>query len=228
MGLCLLSAPAYAQEVGCISINPSVLIGGEAGASFGNLFAGVVAKVEIPVNRHLEIDLRDNFQPLEEHVALGRGWANQVSGGGIVWLTQSMGVNGYVEHSQYRVSISKHAEYAAGGITLRKSIQGLPVRLGFDYLRQVNNGIDSTGTESSHLQAGQFNLDLRIGCAGPFCYRTEFDYKIGHVLTQGNPVCDGSFGGSVTCPRAGASSGAFTASVMLEFPRRRATESLPF
>lgn len=206
-----------------------VLIGANGGSSFGNLFLGPSVALEWPITRHLELDLKDNFSPVEEHIALGSGWANQVYAGGIVWLTQSVGVNGNVEHSQYRVSINKSAEYAAAGITLRKNIQGLPTRFSFDFVREFNNGIDATGTESAHLKAGQFNLDMRIGCAGPVCYRTTFDYKVGRVLTQSNPVCDGSYGGQpVTCPRTGASSGAFGATVAVEFPRRRAIEGLAF
>jgi hypothetical protein len=205
-----------------------ILAGAEGGSSFGNLFAGVRVGVEWPVTRRLEIDIRDTFSPLEEHIALGRGWANQVEGGGIIWITRSIGGNGYVEHSSYHVSINKSAEYASAGITLRKSFQTLPIRFGFDYLREFNNGIDATGTESAHLQAGRYNMDMRVACHLNFCIRVAFDFKVGHVLTQSNPVCDGSFGGPITCRRTGATSGAFTGSVSVEFPRRQAIENFTF
>lgn len=205
-----------------------LLVGASTGSSFGNLFLGPAVAVEWPVNRHLELDVRDEFDPLEEHIALGTGWANQVQGGGIVWLSRSIGANGYVEHSQYHVSISKHAEYAAGGIVVRHAYSGMPVRFTFNYLQQWNNGIDAGGTESSHLRAGQFNLDMRVDHTGPVSYRVAFDFKVGHVLTQSNPFCDGSYGGSITCPRGGASSGAFSGTVSVEWPRRRATEQLAF
>lgn len=205
-----------------------LLVGASTGSSFGNLFAGVRAGVEYPVNRHLELDAYDTYSPVEQHYPYGDGQANQAQVGGIVWLSRSIGANGYVEHSQYHVSISKHAEYAAGGIVIRHAYSGMPVRFTFNYLQQWNNGIDSSGTESSHLRAGQFNLDMRVGHTGPVSYRVAFDFKVGHVLTQSNPTCDGLFGGSITCPRGGASSGAFAGSVSVEWPRRRATEQLAF
>lgn len=205
-----------------------ILVGAQTGSSFGNLFAGVLVAVEQPVTRHFELDLKDVYSPVEQHIALGNGWANQASAGGIVWLTKSVGVNADVEYSNYRVSISKHAEYASGGVVLRKSIQYLPIRFTFDYIRQFDNGIDRTGTESAHLQAGGFNMDMRVKCAGPFCYRVAFDFKVGHVLAQSNPACDGTFSGPVTCARTGASSGAFTGSLAVEWPRRRATETKAF
>lgn len=217
----LFALPAAAQT--------RILAGGQAGSSFGNLYAGVLVAVEQPIGRRFELDARDVFAPVEQHIALGNGWANQTFAGGIVWLTRSIGVNGSAEYSSYHVSIAKHAEYAFGGIVWRKSIQqSMPVRFTFDYLRQLHNGIDATGTESAHLQGGQFNMDMRVKCAGPFCYRVAFDFKVGRVLTQSNPVCDGAFGGPVTCARTAASSGAFTGSLAVEFPRRRATETDAF
>ena len=104
----------------------------------------------------------------------------------------------------------------------------MPYRLTFDYIREFNNGIAKDGTESSHLQGGDFTLDFRLGCARLFCYRTLFNFEVGTVLQQGNQMCDGSFGGVVTCPRTRSTAAAFTASVLLEFPRRKKFDNLPF
>src|ERR1700752_906733 len=201
-----------------------VTAGVTGGSSFGNLFLGPVVGLEIPVQKHLEVDLKYNFNPLEQHIALGTGWAQQAYAGGVIWLTKGVGIDGNVEYSQYHVAIEKHALYTLDGLVLRKVIQGVPVRFMFNYTRQLNNGITKDGTESSHLQAGQFNMDVRLGCSGPFCYRTDFDFKIGHLLTQGNPQCDRTFSGPVTCPRAGATAGTFVASFVVEFPRRKNLE----
>ena len=46
----------------------------------------------------------------------------------------------------------------------------------------------------------------------------------GGVKTQGNPLCDGTFSGPVTCPRTRTLSGGFTAGIYFEFPRRKETE----
>lgn len=217
--LMLLASPVMAQT--------RVLVGAEAGSSFGNLYAGPVVAIEIPVHR-FELDLKDSFAPIEEHVDLGTGWANRVQGGWIVWVMKSLGVNANAEYSNYKTQISKHAEYAASGIVLRKSVDFMPMRFTFNYVWEFNNGIDATGTESGHLKAGDFNLDMRVACHLNFCIRTQFDSKIGVVLTQSNPVCDGSYGGRITCARDSASSGAFSVAVLFEWPRRRAAEEEAF
>jgi hypothetical protein len=219
---------------GSANAQTRVLVGVDGGSSFSNLFVGPVVAIEAPVTKHFELDLKDTFAPIEEHIALGSGSANKAEAGGIVWLTKSVGLNGRAEYSTYRVDITKNLEYAVGGLTIRKSFNGFPVRFAFDYVREFNNGITKDGTESSHLQAGEFNLDMRMKCSGKVCYRLAFDFMVGRVLGQGNPVCDGTFGltggngPNGTCPRTAASSGSFMSSVVLEFPRRRATEGDAF
>lgn len=213
-----------------------VLIGATGGSSFGNLFVGPSVGVEIPVRKRFELDLRDDFAPVEQHIQLGSGWANNTDAGGIVWVTNAVGLNGDVTYSHYRVSIAKSSEYARGGLTVRESYGGLPLRMTFDYVREFNNGIfpnNVTGTESAHLQAGEFDLDMRTGCSGPVCARLKFGAMIGVVKTQSNPVCDGTFGitggpNGGPCYRPWVSSGSFTAGLAFEFPRRRATEQDAF
>jgi hypothetical protein len=215
-----VSVPAKAQT--------RVLVGSTVGDGFGNLFAGVSGKIEVPVKR-FELDLSDNFSPIEQHINLGTGWANQAKIGDIMWLNNKVGIDDAAEYSNYHTSINKAAEYLFTGIVV-KSNPNLPMRLTFNYVREFNNGIDKTGTESAHLQAGEFNLDMRTGCTGKFCFRTVFDFMIGHVLTQGNPLCDGTYGvtggngPNGSCPRASASSAAFTFTLSAEFPRRHGHE----
>ena len=209
-----------------------VLAGVSGGSSFGNLYVGPSIALEVPIGKHFELDLGDDFAPVEQHVKLGSGWANTSQAGGIVWLNKSIGLNAGVDYSHYHVSISKSGEFARGGMIIRKSYDGMPLRLTFDYIREFNNGIfpnNISGTESAHLQAGEFDMDMRVSCYGPACYRLKFGFEVGHVLTQSNPVCDGTFGvtGGLNggpCYRTGASSGSFTAALSFEFPRRRATE----
>lgn len=229
--------PDTAPDPGPIVTAPSggarFLIGSQVGSSFGNLFAGILAGVELPLTRRFEMDLRDTFSPVEQHVPYGNGTANQVIGGGIVWFNRTIGMNGSVEHSSYQVSgLSKAGDYVFSGITARMVTNAMPLRISFDYVREINNGIQQ-GTESPRLQGGQFNLDMRVACHLAFCVRVQFDFKVGRVLTQSNPVCDGTYGitggpGGGPCPRTAASSGAFTGAVLFEFPRRRATEQLAF
>jgi len=210
-----------------------LLVGVDTGSSFGNLFASIAVKLELPITRNFELDLRDNFAPIEQHLQYGDGIANQAEGGGIVWLSRSVGLNGQLERSQYHVSkLSKMADYGSAGVTFRRAVSSMPMRFSFDYERELGAGI-SQGIESSRLQAGAFDLDMRVACHGMACFRVEFNFEVGHVLQQGNPVCDGTFGitggpGNGPCPRAGAISGAFTGAVMAEWPRRRSVEQLAF
>jgi hypothetical protein len=201
---------------------------GVAGAqAFDNASLGIQAAVEIPFSKRFEIDLADTLSPLESHVSLGHGRANLTVATGRMWFG-SWGLNGGAEDSMYDVTkVTKDADYAFGGVTKRAIVGGMPARFSFDYIRQFNNGITLTGLESSHLQGLDFSYTMRFGCWGRICIRNSEDFIMGKVLTQGNPQCDGEFG-AATCPRRGAFGGGVKASVIVEFPRRRATETLVF
>jgi hypothetical protein len=213
----LVARPALAQS--------RYLVGLAGGDSWDNYSLGVSAAIEIPFARRYELDLKDTFSPVEAHVALGSGRANVTSAGGHVWLSNHWGVNGSVTDSMYDVTkVMKDADYAFGGVSYRGLLGGQPTRFTFDYIRQFNNGISPSGLESSHLQGMDVGVTTRLGCALAFCIRLSEEFSFGKVLTQGNPVCDGAFGGRVTCARTGAFGGGVTAGVMMEFPRRRWTE----
>jgi hypothetical protein len=206
-----------------------VLVGAESGSSFGNLFLGAQARVEVPFARRYELDLGDTFSPLESHIVLGHGWSNQVSAGGHYWITQGFGLNGRAEYSNYSVTqANKGLAYAFGGVTFRKVAWGSPARFSLDYIREFNNGISANGTESSHLQGGEFQIENRLGCSKNMCFRLGFDFEAGHVLNQGNPMCDGTFAEAVSCPRTQAWAGSFIGSFLLEFPRRQGHENETF
>jgi hypothetical protein len=209
-----------------------VLFGVSGGDSFDNYNFGVQAGLEVPFAKHFELDLKDTFSPIESHVALGSGRANVASVGGIVWLTKSWGLSGQVEDSSYNVTkVTKDADYAFGGLVYRTILGGAPTRLTFDYVRQFNNGISPSGLESSHLQGASIGFSMRFGCVGAVCIRNSENFVFGRVLTQSNPVCDGTFGitggngPNGTCPRGSALGGGVTGSIMFEFPRRRGKEN---
>lgn len=225
----LLSSPPEYDE------RARVLVGSVGGSSFGNYFFGLNAAVEIPFAHRYELDLLDTFSPIESHIAIGSGWANQVSAGGLFWLTKRFGLNGSAEYSNYSVTtVSKGGDYAFLGVTWRKKISwGVPARFSLDYIREFKNGISANGTESAHLQGVDFGFAARIGCSRSFCRRLVFDYQIGYVLTQSNPVCDGTYGitggpNGGPCYRTGAWSGGATASFVLEFPGNRGYEDVGF
>ena len=205
-----------------------------AGSSFGNDFFGVTTGVEIPFAHRYELDLGDMFSPVEHHIALGSGRANKASAGGRVWLTKGFGLNGSAEYSSYNVTTaSKGADYAFIGVTWRKIAWGNPARFSLDYVREFRNGISANGTESAHLQGGDFSMVFRLGCSILFCSRIVVDFQAGHVLTQGNPICDGTYGNTGgpnggPCHRGGVWSGGSMGGFVFEFPHHRGSEDTPF
>jgi hypothetical protein len=209
-----------------------VLIGAAGGDSFDNYSFGVNAALEIPFAKHFELDLQDTFSPIEAHVALGSGRANAASVGGIAWFSKSFGINGQVQDSSYDVTkVSKDANYAGGGFIYRGIVGGAPTRFNLGYTRQIFNGISSSGLETSRLQGVDFGFTMRFGCVGAFCVRNSADFVFGAVKGQGNPVCDGTFGNTGgngpngTCPRSTLFGGGVSASIALEFPRRKGHEN---
>lgn len=214
-----------------VDTNVRYLVGSSGGDSFDNEEFGVTAGIEAPFLRHYEFDLADTFYPIESHVALGRGMANVVRGGGHAWIAKHFGFNGAAEYSNYDVThVSKGGYDALVGPSFRFYGWGdAPVRIDLFYVRELNNGI-TNGVETSHLQGVAVRASVRLGCTGAVCFRVTDEFAVGHVLEQGNPVCDGTYGngsqvGFLPCPRTGTVGGSFTASVTLEFPRQRSHES---
>lgn len=193
--LCLLCAlPCAAQG------RPALLVGASGGESFGNLSLGPTVEVKLPIRR-FELDLRDTFDPLESHIALGHGWDNVATIEPILWLKPNFGLDGRVDWSEYHVTqVSKHSPHFYAGIATRGEWLGAPVRVMLDYFREFDNGVYGHGIETSHLQGGSMYLEAQIGCSKHACYYTTLEMAIGGLLEQGNPQCDGSFG-RATCPR---------------------------
>jgi hypothetical protein len=207
------------------------LVGPEGALDYDNKSVGLLAAVEIPFAKRFELDLKDTFSPIETHVSLGGGRANILTAGGIVWLNQHWGVTGSVADSMYDVTkVTKDGDFASGGFVHRGYIGGLPARVSIKYVQQFNNGITPSGLESSHLQGVQVGISGRYGCTGPVCYRLSFTFDAGKVLTQSNPICDGTYGitggngPNGTCYRKGAIGGGSKFSFVLEFPRHRGHE----
>lgn len=206
-----------------------ILVGAGGSIAWDNKSVGASFAIEIPFLKHYELDLKDTFSPFETHVALGDGYANLASVGGHIWLTNSFGLNGKVERTNYAVTqVSKVADYAFGGVTYRTVAMGVPVRFSLDYIGQFNNGVSPSGVETSHLQGAALIIENRLGCAGPFCFRLENEQSFGRVLTQGNQYCDGSIGPQTCGSRTPAFGGGFTGTLYLEFPRHKDTENDAF
>lgn len=205
-----------------------ILVGGSGGESFNNLFIGPVIAVEIPFAKKFEFDSSFEIAP-EFKRGYGYGYEDNVTIGGIRWISSKFGFRVSGEQSRYAVTTAtKDASFFHIGPIWRGTVAQAPMRLSLEYTRQFHNGI-SNGTETSHFNGGQATLDIRTGCAGSVCGRFKLAFQVGHFLNQGNPVCDGTFGngsqvGFLPCPRSGGVSGGVIMSVSMEFPRRKGHE----
>jgi hypothetical protein len=218
---------AMAQERAPIDNHVRIIAGVNGGSIYGNDFLDLVTGIEAPLP-HSEADAAATFTPLEHKIGLGFGTAWSVRAGGIAWLTRSVGLNTYVSHGAYRVArASKAGSDLLCGVTFRTYAFDAPLRLSFDYVRQIDNHLVG-GTESNYLQGGDFNLIWRMGAVGPTVWRMTLDVQTGWVKDQGNPVCDGTLGGRITCPRTSSNSGGASIGLQFEFPRRHGFENSRF
>lgn len=236
--LALLFVPAVHAQT-------RVLVGGGGGSMYGNDFGQGVVRLEIPLGSHFEIDGESTFSPhlafgkttidLQHKIGLGSGYAYSYHPEGLLWFTKSWALDGGFEQSAYHVTATSKTEYFVnGGFTYRRLWFGTPTRFSFDYVREIHNVLMANGDESNNLQGGSVTIDTRMGCKGPMCFRLVTNIQGGRVLNQGNPACDGTLGHTGgngphgTCPRTASMGGGASMSLLLEFPRRKATENDPF
>jgi hypothetical protein len=197
-----------------------LLLGGVGGSQFGNDSGGILALAELPFRHRYELDLKDTFSPLENHIGYGHGTANTVRVVGNIWVSRHFGVSAGGEFSEYHVAqLAKGAYYALAGPLLRLNVGGIPMRIGVSYFGQFHNGTNAVGVETNKMQGAMFSLTARMGCAGAVCFRLGEELVGAYFLQQGNPVCD-----TTTCPRQGATGGGAQVYFAVEFPRRRGQE----
>lgn len=216
--------------VPAVHAQTTLLVGGEGGINFNNKTIGVTAGIEQPFAKHFEIDLVGIFDPIESKTGYGSGFSYSTYGILTGWFAQHWGVNGQFDRAAYTVTQArKTAYYTYGGLSYRNIVGGLPARFDFDYFQQIHNGIAADGTETNHVQGGAVSFSVRLGCTNTFCVRLDETIDAGHVLNQGNPMCDGTFGNTGgpnggPCKRQGTMSGGAQAAVVFEFSRRRGHE----
>jgi hypothetical protein len=197
---------------------------GDGGVEFSNSFIGLEMGAEIPFAKRFEIDTTYYVAP-NRHTSLGNGWTSQTMVNGLFWLRPNWALTGGAEHSGYVAGKTKKTgEYMRLGISRRAVWGGTAVRFDMNYLREFDDGIVN-GIESSHLQGGVVSVKLNFGCKGVFCFREESEFEFGRVLTQGNPVCDGTYGttggpNNGPCWRTPGWGGGSALSFGVEFPRR--------
>lgn len=196
-----------------------ILLGASGGMVYDNITASVTLGLEVPLRR-FEFDAQEIFSPYENHTAVGVGTANSVRGMGILWATKSFGLTGGIKQSEYSATIHKSAYDVMPGVVIRKALGGIPSRFEINYVRQVDNRFVN-GMEPNRLQGMRFAMTTRMGCSGKVCYRLEWEMEAGRVHLQGNPNCDGTLPGPVTCANRYATSGGAKVGFSIEFPRHR-------
>lgn len=207
--------------------NTRVLVGVQTGLTSFDSDFGVTIGIEQPLAKRFEIDASGQYSPVYSHTGLGRGSRYQTEAGGITWLSNTVGVYGDVAISGYTVpGLTKSSDVFKIGPVFRTSFFGLPGRIRTGYLQQFNDGINSNGIETSHEKGGTFSYEVRFPCAGPVCFRAQEGFSILRVLTQSNPICDGTFGitggpNGGPCYRKPGYGGTFSFSFVVEFPRPR-------
>lgn len=212
----------------------TVLVGGEGGINFNNKFLGATAGLEQSFGKHFEIDLTGAFDPIEAKTAYGNGFSYSTSVDATGWFSDHWGLNGQIDRAAYTITKARKTGYFAyGGFSYRNLVWGSPAHFEFDYFQQIHNGIAADGTETNQTKGGSVTFSVRLGCGNSFCVRLDEIVDAGHVLQQGNPMCDGTFGNTGgpnggPCKRQGAMSGGAQASVVFEFPRRRGQEDALF
>lgn len=215
----LFALPAHAQT--------RFLVGADGGDSFNNYFLGIRASLEAPLGKHFEADESVSFFPIENKPSYGKGVSYSLEPGATVWANTTSGFEGSFHHTGYTVTtVKKTEDFVFAGYVYKHTMVGFPTRFHFDYVREVNDGISSNGTEMNHLQGGAFSFDSRIGCFRFACVRDQTTLLAGRVLDQGNPVCDGTYTGKITCPRNSNLSGGFEMTFMFEIPRPKNEWSL--
>lgn len=209
-----------------------ILLGATGGDVYSNVFGGAAARAELPIGSRFEIDADGQISPhfdvnsyeisLLHKVGLGSGNGYSYGVTGRWWFTPYWSLDGQVEASEYSVTKTSKKEYFSEfGFSHRTLWFGGATRFGFHYVREFANGIMANGDETNFLNGGSVTIDTRVGCTWKLCFRLFTDVQAGRVLNQGNPTCDGTSSGAITCPRSSTVAGGASVSLYLEFPRRQ-------
>ena len=217
--ICLAFVPqAHAQT--------NFTVGVSGADAFDNLSAGVTAGIDPTFLKRVQVSLYDIYSPYEVKVGLGQGHANIASAGLIGWVRPTFGFEGKIEDTGYSVTqVSKTAFDVLGGFVKKTYLFGVPTRIGAGGVFEINNGIVN-GVETNHMEGAYIRLDGRMYCSSTACLRIIEQFEAGHVLTQGNPLCDGTIGngsqvGFSPCPRKGAFGGGVSLSLVLDLHRHQ-------
>lgn len=189
-------------------------IGTYAGLGYKLPHTAFGVSMEKPVSRRLELQADTRYSP-DRKLITNDGQGLVVSARAIFWANHYFGLTGGTDYSRLWTSqFNKAARHPSPGVVFRLRFLGSPTRMYLDYV--VPNGtIDARGIESSRIQGPEYYVESRMASMGPVTMRFGLKWDVYHFLDQGDPLCDGTFGGSVTCRRTGYTTG--TAALTLRF-----------
>lgn len=207
------------------------LVGVSGADDFNNLSAGVTAGIETTFLKRVQLSLYDIYSPYEVKVGYGQGHANIAAVSVIGWVRPTFGIEGKLENTGYSVTqVSKTANDVLVGVVKKFYLFGVPTRFSTGGVLEINNGIIN-GVETNHMEGGYIKFDGRLYCSNTACLRVIEQFDLGHILTQGNPICDGTIGngsqaGFLPCPRSGAFGGGVSLSLVLDLHRKQDPDGL--
>ena len=163
-----------------------------------------IAGVEKPINHRFEIDGYGEYGITHKAFQStgANGYTVVASGTPILWA-KWFGITGKTSFNHLGThDYSKNGVFFTPGVVFRAKPLSLPSRL---YLNTLipNYGIDrKTGIEANKEIGFQFTWESRFGHFGPVDVHWLFNVNVYHGYNQGNPQCDGTDPGPVTCPRS--------------------------
>jgi len=177
-------------------------VGTYAGLGFKLPHTAFGTTIERPLSQRLEAQASAKFSP-DRKLITDDGHSLVASARGIFWANHYFGLTGEASYSRLWTSqFDKTAWLPAPGVVFRLSFLGNPTRMYLDYAVPTGS-IDAHGIESSRLQGPEYYVESRLASMGPVTMRFGIKWNVYHFLEQGNPECDGTFGGAVTCRRKG-------------------------
>lgn len=162
------------------------------GYSLPDLNFGAV--LEQPITKYAEWQLSASWSPSNK-IATRDGNSVMVKTSGIAWLHKNIGFNAGVRYGHTWTGVfHKGGAIAYGGPVLR--FYDDEVRLYAVHIRQIFEGIDKAGIETSNIRGAEIMPEIKFGR-----FRVGYRWVIARGLSQGNPQCDGTFTKEITCPR---------------------------
>jgi len=222
LALCLLGSVGAKAQVSKGWLVESVSVENDRGLGYAPLPViefGTTANV--PLGKRWVLDVATSYD-IAHKIGIANGYQLNDGGGAKFYITPWFGVTGSATYS-----FLKNSSYHKGGFNLNPGVEfrtyplGIPSHI--DIAAFIPNGtIDrKTGIESNRISGFSVAWDAYLASAGPFDIHMTTYGGYYHGYSEGNPQCDGTDPGPVTCPRASWATGNIGTTVSFYFPRTK-------